>query len=171
MTQRKMRVRAPSAIVSKRVAELRKKRGWSAQKLADACADQGMPELNRSVIANIESHRRKTVTLEEMTVLALVLDVAPVNLFVPIDESEEYLEQYAVTPDTWVSVSEVRNWVRGDASLVGQDPRTYFSEVPREDFSAVKPSDDDLQQRSDDVREYRRLTAKFGFTDLTDGDD
>lgn len=158
-------------VVSRRIAELRKRRGWSATKLAEACAEQGMPELNRSVIANIESRRRKTVTLDEMMILALVLDVAPVHLFVDTDVADEYeFDVYAVTPESWLPVSGVRNWVRGDAPLPGQDPRVYFSEVPRENFRASHPTGEKIRERSESLQKYRELKAEFGFFDQTDGE-
>ena len=73
-----------AAVVRDRVKELRERRGWSAAKLAELCAENEMPNLNRDVIANLESGRRPNVTIDEVLVLALVLDVAPVNLFIPV---------------------------------------------------------------------------------------
>ena len=80
MTQRKRREvwSNPTRTVAARVQELRRKRGWSAEALAEECADLGMPALNRSVIANIESGRRTYVSVEELLTLAYALDVAPV---------------------------------------------------------------------------------------------
>lgn len=156
--------------VSHRIKELRKKRGWSAAKLAEACKDVGAPELNRPVIANIESRRRKTVTLEEVFTLALVLDVAPIHLFMPVDEVENH-DLYEVAPDSVWPLKKAREWARGHAFLDSQDPRTYFSEVPREDFQAPPPSTGQIEEHSDDVRAYRELVAKTGFVDLTEGDE
>ena len=172
MSSKKIRVRTPTMVLAARVAELRKKKGWSAAKLAEACADQGMPKLNRPVISNIESGRRQGVTLEEMMVLAVVLDVAPVHLFVPIDDDDEsYLDQYSATPEIYLTASKARAWVRGDRQLNVQDPRMYFSEVPKEDFRVQKPSEAEIQQDADDIALYRELTAKLGFVDLTEGED
>lgn len=131
-----------------------------------------MPELNRSVIANLESRRRKTVTLEEVLTLALVLDVAPVHLIVPIEEDDQYdAERYLVAPDQTFPIREARAWIKGDLPLAAQDPRTYFSEVPREDFRTDKPTDEQISHSSENIRDYRQMVAKLGFTDLTDGDD
>ena len=49
----------------------------SAAGLAERCAALGMPELNRDVIANIESGRRRSVTVDEVFVLAAALGVSP----------------------------------------------------------------------------------------------
>lgn len=171
MSSRKVRKRTPTMVLATRVAELRKRKGWSAAKLAKACAAQGMPKLNRPVISNIESGRRQGVTLEEMMVLAVVLDVAPVHLFVPIDDDDAYLDYYLATPETYLTAAEARAWVRGGHALNIQDPRTYFSEVPREDFNPPKPSDEEIAQESANVRFVREMEAKTGFADMTDGDD
>jgi len=171
VTQRKMRINTPSMTVSRRMKELRQKKGWSAAKLADACAEYGMPELNRSVIANIESRRRKSVTLEEAMTLAVVLDVSPLHLMVPIDKDEKYdLDLYQVA-DHYVSFEVARSWIRGDQELMGQDPRMYDSEMPQKDFEERRKSDVNSRQRAEDIQFYREQLAKFGFFDRTDGDD
>jgi transcriptional regulator with XRE-family HTH domain len=65
---------------------VRAARGWSAQQLADRCAELGMPDLDRSAVANIENERRQRIGVDELFVLALALGVAPVHLAVPLDE-------------------------------------------------------------------------------------
>ena len=54
----------------------------SVQKLADVTDELGMP-IPRSVLANLESGRRETVTVAEVLVLAAALDVAPIDLICP----------------------------------------------------------------------------------------
>src|SRR5699024_5025656 len=156
--------------VARRIKELRKKKGWSASKLAAACAEYGNPELNRSVIANIESRRRKAVTLEEAAVLAYVLDVSLLHLIVPIDKDDQYEYDLYKVADDFVSFETARSWIRGDTPLTGQDPRVYYSEVPRKDFRADRPSEEQIQKEAEDVAFYREQIAKFGFFDRTDGD-
>ena len=63
-----------------RLRRLREERGWSAQRLADACASAGFPGLTRSTIAKIESGTRKSVTADEVTALAHVLGVPATDL-------------------------------------------------------------------------------------------
>jgi transcriptional regulator with XRE-family HTH domain len=77
----------PSDTVARRVKELRKRRGWSARRLAEACAATGSPQLSESVIANIESgrrdesgRRRRDVTVDEAIGLAKALDVPAIHL-------------------------------------------------------------------------------------------
>lgn len=171
MTQRKIGWTPPSAVVARRIKELRQKKGWSAAKLADACGSIGMPELNRSVIANIESRRRKNVTLEEAMTLAMVLDVAPLHLIVPTDVAAKYDSELFMVADATMNLTDARAWITGGKPLTLQDPRVYYSEVPRESFEPSRPSDEEIAQESADVQFVRELLAKTGFTDLTDGDD
>ncbi|MBF6233777.1 hypothetical protein [Nocardia farcinica] len=102
-----------------------------------------MPSLNRSVIANIESKRRKYVTVDELCCLAYALDVAPVHLLVPMDDdSEADLDLFAATPDRLMPVDKARQWVRGEWVPPGRDPRLYFANVPAEEFEAIRAKDD-----------------------------
>src|SRR5437899_1355429 len=139
MTQRKRREvwSNPTRTVAARVQELRRKRGWSAEALAEECADLGMPALNRSVIANIESGRRTYVSVEELLTLAYALDVAPVHLLVPVEVDETAdAHRYQVAPDRFLPIPAAREWIRGQLCPPGRDPRTYHSEVPREEWQA-----------------------------------
>lgn len=71
-------------VVTKLVADhIRARRaalGWSAQRLADECAEAGSATLSRSTIAKIEAGARKSVTAEEIVVLARVLGLTPNDL-------------------------------------------------------------------------------------------
>ncbi len=86
----------PAASVTRHVADrvrsLRSERGWSAQQLANECARVGMPSLSRGTIAKIESGVRKSITAEEVAVLADVLGVTPTSLLaagsVPVPAAE-----------------------------------------------------------------------------------
>jgi transcriptional regulator with XRE-family HTH domain len=111
--------------VTRRVAELRARRGLSAQKLADRCAEYGMPELNRSVITNLENDRRQAVTVDELLTLALALGVAPLHLFIPTDDSA----RVAITPNSDVDAAYARQWVIGEQPLLDGET-SYHTEVP-----------------------------------------
>lgn len=139
-----------------RVQELRRKRGWSAAGLAEECAELGMPELNRSVIANIESGRRRYVSTDELLTLAYALDVAPIHLMVPIevDESTD-AHQYPVTPDRFLPVPAARAWIRGEFPPPGRDPRTYYAEVPRAEFTPPQPSPEQITETGQTVERHR----------------
>lgn len=119
-------------IVAKRVRQLRDKYGWSARELARRCEEAGGPKLDQSVISNLELGRRGSVSIDEVLVLALVLDVAPVHLFVPVEDE-------AVEVGRWtVGSPVVREWVRGRYPLPSQDSRRYWTEVPDHEWDAVE---------------------------------
>jgi transcriptional regulator with XRE-family HTH domain len=71
----------------------------SAQQLADRCAELGMP-IARSVLANLESGRRESVSAAEIMILAQALDVPPVLLMFPLGRVEaiEYLPGQQMPP-------------------------------------------------------------------------
>lgn len=113
MTQSKpLRTITPHQAVKQAVTALRKKQGWTADELATECERLGMPSLNRSVIANIESGRRKYVSIDELCCLAFALDVAPVHLLIPIGDEE--VDFYSATPQAMLPIRKARQWVRGE---------------------------------------------------------
>src|SRR6266545_3617976 len=78
-----MGIESISDVVANRVQQLRKRRGWSARRLAEACAATGNPQLTENVIANIEAgrrdkhgHRRRDVSVDELVAFARALDVS-----------------------------------------------------------------------------------------------
>lgn len=115
--------------VASRVAQVRRRRGWSTTRLAQKCAEVGMPGLNRAVLANLQSGRRTFVTVDEVLALAFVLNVAPVHLLVPIEQTADH-QRYRVTATRDLPLAAAREWVRGRCCPPGRDPRSYYSEVP-----------------------------------------
>ncbi len=121
-----------SDVAATRIRTARKRRGWSAQELADRLAAAGAPELSMFVISNIESGRRKAdgkrrreVTVDELFLIAYVLGVPPIHLLVPAEESETPVE---VAPNVHVDKPDLMlRWIRGDQTLPGVDPRGYFA--------------------------------------------
>lgn len=71
----------------------------STQKLADRTDELGMP-IPRSVLANLESGRRDTVSVAEVLVLAAALNVAPIDLICPVgfDEAIELPAGHGMEP-------------------------------------------------------------------------
>ncbi len=156
---------APVQALARRVREVRTARGWSAQELAQRCAALGMPALDRSTIANIESGRRQRVGVDELLVLALALGVAPVHLLVPLTE-----QWYAATPDRVTGTSRVREWVRGNYPMHGADVNDpaarsadremYLSQrpAPADDWTA--PPEPTPEEREDRRRDRLRKLAE-----------
>lgn len=161
-----MRLSTPTQAVARRVKELRKRRGWSAERLADECARVGMPGFNRTVIANLESGRRKFVTVDEALGLAFVLDVAPLHLVVPTEADPAFSDDRYLPVsgdqdrDGW-GIPAARAWVRGEYCPPSRDPRVYFSEVPTEEFQPEAMTADEVQVRSDRVLQRRRIFGQL----------
>lgn len=118
----------PVATIAQRVKELRGRRGWTAAQLGKALEKHDI-RWDRFTVANLENGKRQNVTVQELFALALVLDVSPTNLIVPLDD-----RMYEVTPTRAESADMVRSWVRGEEPLPGTDERTYRAEVSLSDM-------------------------------------
>jgi transcriptional regulator with XRE-family HTH domain len=99
-----------------RVAQRRKDLNLSAEKLAQRCAQLGMPGFTRQVIMRLEHDRRETVTVSELSVLAAALAISPVLLLYPLGRTDvtEYL------PGHKAEVLDAVRWWSGEV-LVGTD--------------------------------------------------
>ncbi|MEJ8645293.1 helix-turn-helix transcriptional regulator [Streptomyces sp. MS1.HAVA.3] len=122
----------PTGTVAKRVREVRKRRGLTAEQLALKLREQGIP-WDRYTVNKLENGKRQNISLTEWLALAEVLNVAPVHLLTPTDTVEG--DQYQVTPERAVPVAHAREWVRGHDYLDGADPRSFHAETPREEWN------------------------------------
>jgi len=97
----------------------------SAQQLADRTAELGMP-IPRSVLANLESGRRETVSVAEVLVLAAALNVAPTELICPVgfDKQTEMLPGRAMDP------LAARRWFTGMLKLDIDDAGAWTMRTP-----------------------------------------
>ena len=107
-----------SDLAGQRIREIRQRRGWTARELADECAKVGASHITATVITNLETRRRLTrqITLDELLVLAHVLQVPPLLLFVPLDDAE-VLE---VAPGVELGALDAAAWVADDDVLLSQ---------------------------------------------------
>ncbi|MFC7326281.1 helix-turn-helix domain-containing protein [Marinactinospora rubrisoli] len=128
MTQNDWSERLAGA-VAKEVRRHRKRQGMSAQELADRCANLGMP-LKRSVLANLESGRRTTVTLAELIVLARALGVPPLLLAFPVAQEEHTEVLPGQTVGTWAAAK----WFTGDDPFPTRDKDSGNWFVTSDDF-------------------------------------
>ncbi|MER7459211.1 helix-turn-helix domain-containing protein [Micromonospora sp. NPDC126480] len=145
----------PHETLVERVKQLRKARGWSAQRLADEMAKVGVP-WERMIVTKLENGRRAGVSVEEMLALAYVLDVAPVHLLIPPVASSGEERFYAMVPNVGMPLRDVREWVRGKEPAAGQDPRPYFSEVPPEERDGAQWSAADVAAESARIQYHRK---------------
>ncbi|MFC5182833.1 helix-turn-helix domain-containing protein [Actinomadura harenae] len=153
-----------TAVVARRVRELREKRGWSAQRLADEMASAGVP-WKRIVVTKLENSRRQSVSLAEVLTLAYVLDVAPVHLIIPTEGADPY----PITPDRFVRPAVAREWIRGRMALDSQDPRLYFSEVPLKEWTAPELSEEEINMRSRLNRAVKKMRPRLSSEAEQDG--
>lgn len=73
-----------AARVVENMRTLRKARGWTAQKLAEEMTRAGVP-WDRQVVSKLENGWRRTVTVDELAALAVVLGVtSPWSLTGPV---------------------------------------------------------------------------------------
>ena len=82
------------------------------QQLADQTAELGMP-IPRSVLANLESGRRDTISVAEVLVLAAALDVAPIDLICPVG----FDEQTEMLPGALMDPLSAMRWFTGEWKL------------------------------------------------------
>ena len=151
----------PRAVIARRLRELRTRRGWSAERLAEECAREGADGLNRSVIANIESGRRKYVTVDEALLLAWVLDVAPIHLLVPTEPDPEFESDYYLIGENVLPHAAAREWIRGRLAPASRDARVYYSEVPKEEWTTRQPTDEEVEERGRRTEAYRDMSQKL----------
>jgi len=110
--------------VAEQIYRRRKARGWSAQKLSNACAELGM-EFPRSTLADLESGRRGHVSVAELLVLARALDVPPLLLLVPVGTQEET----EVLPECSRDSFRVAQWFAGEVPFPGEDDAAYIASI------------------------------------------
>ncbi|HEY7360929.1 MAG TPA: helix-turn-helix transcriptional regulator, partial [Streptosporangiaceae bacterium] len=113
-TQTAWAARVTQAIAGE-IRQRRKARGMSAEDLAAACADLGMP-IPRSTLADLENGRRASISVAEWLAIAAALDVPPVMLLCPVGTAETA----EVLPGAEAPAFRAAQWVAGEAPL--RDP-------------------------------------------------
>ena len=103
-----------SQVVGRNVARLRGGSGLSARELAERATALGA-SLSQSGISDIENGRR-TVSVDQLTVLAILLDVSPLSLLMPETYAADLeAPRLAGTPE--VLGGDLLDWLRADAPL------------------------------------------------------
>ncbi|WP_119581064.1 helix-turn-helix transcriptional regulator [Streptomyces europaeiscabiei] len=121
----------PTSVIAKRVREVRDRRGLTAEQLAERLVNLGV-SWQRSTVAKLENGKRENVTVTEWLALAAALNVAPVHLLIPPDVGEG--DTYQVTPETQVSATAARDWIRGRHPLPGARRREFAAEAPDDEW-------------------------------------
>ncbi len=119
-----------SQVTAGRIREVRERRRWSQEDLAKRLGELGAP-VDRATVARTEGGARG-LSLDDALVYAAAVGVAPVNLFTPVNSTPALV----VAPELVVDPILARQWIRGLAALRQEDARTYFSEIPTEEWVA-----------------------------------
>jgi transcriptional regulator with XRE-family HTH domain len=118
----------PSDVIGERLRQRRRQEGLSVEAVAALCKNAGAPELTANAIYLIEGGRRKRgdgsrrtrkIIVDELLILARVLEVSPLALLFPADSDE-----YPLTPGLSANVFRVYDWMigRADSPVGEQDP-------------------------------------------------
>jgi transcriptional regulator with XRE-family HTH domain len=103
----------------------RRRRDLTAPDLAARCAQLGAGEVTENVIRNIETGRR-TVSVDQLAVLALALDVAPVHLLSAPDTATD-APPVQVTATITAPAQAWGPWTQGTAPLPETDERAFWA--------------------------------------------
>lgn len=131
-----------SDLAGRRIRQIRQKRGWTVKELAERCAEAGAPHITATVITNLETRRRasRQITVDELLVLAYILDVPPLLMFVPADGTEtlqiaDGIEKDSIEAGAWVANDEAMTH-RVIVPMGGADTlRTNYVKYPQETSS------------------------------------
>jgi transcriptional regulator with XRE-family HTH domain len=146
---------AGSAGIGPRIKLLRRQRGWSAQRLADVCAQAGLASLTRGAISKIEAGLRKSVTVDEAATLAAALGISPAVLISGHDDSGP-VEDEAPPPVQHM-------WRARQVQVRG---------ATREEIQAGKPMETTVLLRCRDCGDVagRRVPGRWTLEDLQEGE-
>jgi len=138
-----------SAVASANIRRFRVGANLNQVELGERVAALGVP-MNRSVVANIESGRRTSLSIEELAAFAIVLNVAPVNLLLPADVDASV----SVAPAVVDTALNVRSWICGSRALESATAARTLAELRALwwDFIAKAPA---FERRSHDERFWR----------------
>lgn len=109
----------------------RQRRSISAQQLSDRCAVLGHP-VPRNVIANLESRRRNAITVPELIIIAMALNVPPVLLIYPLgaDSAVDVAPEQGMTP--WGAMRWFAAEKRPSGGMLGGKGQLEIADAMRE---------------------------------------
>lgn len=125
----------PGEVFAKRLREVRKRRDWTQQQLADRLEELGY-KIDRVILTRIESGRSRArqAKLEEVLAISFALGVSPLHMIVPFDRDLRLRVPGCKQP---MPPLIVRRWLQGLDTLADEDPRWFWTEVPPEDLDEV----------------------------------
>jgi transcriptional regulator with XRE-family HTH domain len=119
----------PTRLIGERVAAIRRYKGMTQEALANALQAVGI-NIERIVIAKLESGRRSFVKVDELLALCVVLEISVVDLLVPKDLDNT--QSYRIVPNATAGAGYVREFVRGEdvLAIAPYPPPPANPEVP-----------------------------------------
>lgn len=115
------------AAIASQVRRYRLAKNWSVRQLAEECQKQGMASLTEASLGNIErglrgdsapaKRTRRRVLVEELAVLAKVLEVSPILLIFPVDTMAEI----EVVPGQVAPILDALRWFTAEGPLFPDD--------------------------------------------------
>jgi transcriptional regulator with XRE-family HTH domain len=120
----------------------------SMQQLADRTAELGMP-IPQSVLANLESGRRETVSVAEILVLAAALKVSPLELIFPVG----FDRQMEVLPGRVIDPLVAMRWFTGEWTDASADKAWT---MPRPPNTSAEQSSPYLVKQHDELINHLR---------------
>lgn len=143
--------------VADAIKHYRGEAGMSTQRLADACAELGYP-IARSVLANLESKRRDSVTLAELLVISRALNVSVVQMVFPVGRTEQSEPLPGEQRPTWLAAQ----WFTGEQPwfLPAKELQEFFGGfiAQGDDYGAYIKNTDPLRK----YREHQQLMNDWG---------
>lgn len=99
-----------TAHIAQGVRHARRAAGLTMARVAQGCADRGMPEISEHSLKNLESGRKTSLSVADLFVLADVLGVPPITLLFPLGS----LGTVEVLPGRVVSTWDALAWFTGE---------------------------------------------------------
>jgi transcriptional regulator with XRE-family HTH domain len=135
---------------AKRVREVRERRGWTQQQLADRLRELGVP-IDRTKVNRVETGAR-AVSIDDALAIAAALGVSPSVLFFPLASSEPV----RLTPERVVAAEEGRRWFRGEQPLHPAD-----EDQPSELADTLAFLTEIAEDEARDLRSLQRVVASL----------
>jgi hypothetical protein len=146
----------PDEITARIAAEIKRLRGdRTGQWLSDRTADLGH-RVSRSTISEIETKRRKSITVADLIILAAALDTVPVALVFP----GPYNEDVRVLPMLQVPQIWAAQWFSGElrpTSEVPFDDKGHYVQIPHPE--AYDANVERLQDARDAAKAYDKKAS------------
>ena len=143
----KIDIERPSEVIRRRLREVRDSRRITRDELSDRLEAIGYP-IEALTLARIETGRMKRLSVDDVFALAYALDVSPLFLMLPYGGRLVVYEGQTVwlsdeTVEVAASVQPVgshmlRDWLRGNETLPGQDASRFNRELPPDELANLR---------------------------------